>query len=72
MIDGKQWESLEYFYCLGSIITNDAKCTCEIDSRIAIAKATFNRRKTFHQQIGLKFKEETSEVLHLEHSIVWC
>jgi hypothetical protein len=26
----------------------------------------------FHQQTGLKFKEETSKVLHLEHSFVWC
>jgi hypothetical protein len=27
---------------------------------------------SFHQQIGLKFKEETSKVLHFEHSFVWC
>jgi hypothetical protein len=27
---------------------------------------------SFHQQIGLKFKEETCEMTHLEHSIVWC
>ena len=27
---------------------------------------------SFQQQIGLKFKEETSKVLHLEHSIVLC
>jgi hypothetical protein len=27
---------------------------------------------SFHQQIGLKFKEETSKVLHLEHCFVWC
>jgi hypothetical protein len=27
---------------------------------------------SFHQQTGLKFKEETSKVLHLEHSFVWC
>jgi len=26
---------------------------------------------SFHQQIGLKFKEENTEVLHLEHSFVW-
>jgi hypothetical protein len=23
-------------------------------------------------QIGLKFQEETSEMLHLEHGVVWC
>jgi hypothetical protein len=27
---------------------------------------------TFHQQTGLKFKEETEELLHLEHNFVWC
>jgi hypothetical protein len=27
---------------------------------------------SFHQQIGLKFKEETSEMLHLEHRHLWC
>jgi hypothetical protein len=27
---------------------------------------------SFHQQTGLKFKEETSKVLHLEHSFLWC
>ena len=26
----------------------------------------------FHQQGGLKFKEETSKLLQLEHSLVWC
>ena len=34
--------------------------------------AVFNNQKTFHQQIGPKFKEEISEVIHLEHSILWC
>jgi len=27
---------------------------------------------SFHKQIGLKFKKETSKVLRLEFSIVWC
>jgi len=27
---------------------------------------------TVYKQNVLKFKEETSEVLHLEHSLVWC
>jgi hypothetical protein len=46
---------------------------CEIKSRIAMAKAAFNKKKNlFYQKIGLKFEEETSEVLRLEHSSVWC
>jgi hypothetical protein len=27
---------------------------------------------SLHQQIGLKFKDEHSKVLHVEHSFVWC
>ena len=27
---------------------------------------------SFHQQTGLKFRKETSEVLLFEHSIAWC
>jgi hypothetical protein len=54
------------------MITNYARFTREIKSRIAMAKAAFNKKKTFYQQTGLKFKEETSKVLHLEHSFVWC
>jgi len=34
-----------------------------------MAEAAFNK-KTLHEQIGLKFEEETSKVLHLEHSFV--
>jgi hypothetical protein len=29
-------------------------------------------RKLFQQQTGRKFKEDTSEVLYLGHSFVWC
>ena len=40
------------------MITIDARCTREIKSSIAMTKAAFNK-KTFHQQIGPKFKDET-------------
>jgi hypothetical protein len=46
MIDQKQLENVEYFNYLGSMITNDARCTREIKSRIAMAKAAFNKKKT--------------------------
>jgi len=26
---------------------------------------------SFYQQIGLKFEEETSKMLHLEHGVTW-
>ena len=38
-----------------------------------MAKAAFNKENNFfYQQIGLKFEEEPSEVLRLEHGSVWC
>jgi hypothetical protein len=65
---------------LGGIKTNDARCTREIKSRFVTAKAAFKKKKkkekeeeeeeTFHQQSGLTFEEETSTVLHREHSFV--
>jgi hypothetical protein len=36
-------ENVEEFNYLGSMITNDARCTREIKARIAMAKAAFNK-----------------------------
>ena len=45
------------------MFTSDARCTREIESRIAMVKAASDRKKTvFYKQIGLKFKEETLEI----------
>ena len=46
MIDQKQLENVECFKYLGSMLTKDGRCTCEIKSRIAMAKAAFNKKKT--------------------------
>jgi len=46
MIDQKQLENVECFTYLGSLLTNDGRCTCEITSRIAMAKAAFSKKKT--------------------------
>jgi hypothetical protein len=45
MIDPKQLENVESFKYLGSILTNDGRCTCEIKWRIAMAKAAFNKKR---------------------------
>jgi len=47
MIDQKQVQNVESFKYLGSILTNDVRCACEIKCRIATDKAAFNKRKTF-------------------------
>jgi hypothetical protein len=39
---------------------NDARCTREIKTMIAMVKAAFSTKKNFHEQIGLKFKKETT------------
>jgi hypothetical protein len=55
------------------MITNDSRYTRENKSRIATVKSGFKKKKkkTLHEQIELKFMEETVKVLHLEHNIVW-
>jgi hypothetical protein len=45
MTDQKQLENMEYLNYSGSMITNDARCTREIKSRIATAKVAFSRKK---------------------------
>ena len=51
MIDQKQLENVECFKYLGSMLTNDGRCTCEIKSRIAKAKAAFNKKKNLFTNI---------------------
>jgi hypothetical protein len=40
------------------MLTNYARCTREIESNIAMAKAVLHK-KIIHRHIGFKFKEET-------------
>jgi hypothetical protein len=42
----KQLQNVQYFNHLGNMITNDARCRHEIKSKIAMAKAAFNNKKT--------------------------
>ena len=59
MIDQKQLEDVECFKYLGSILTNDGRCTCEIKSRIAMAKASFNEKKTlFTSKLNLNLRKK--------------
>jgi hypothetical protein len=58
-IDKKQLQNVEYFNSLCSMITNDARCTREIESRIAMAKAAFNRKKTlFTGELTLNLRKK--------------
>jgi hypothetical protein len=57
--DQKQLENVECFKYFGSMLTNDERCTCEIKSRIVMAKATFAKKKTlFTSKLGLNLKKK--------------
>jgi hypothetical protein len=45
MTDQKKLENVESFKYLGSVLTNDGRCTYVIKSRIAMAKVTFNKKR---------------------------
>jgi hypothetical protein len=55
----KQLENVESFKYLGSILTNEEKCTCEITSRIAVAKVAFNKKRApFTSKMVLELKKK--------------
>jgi hypothetical protein len=50
---------VEFFTYLGSILTNDGICTCEIKSRIAMAKAAFNKKRAvFTSKMDLELRRK--------------
>ena len=73
MIDQKRLENVESFKYLGSILTNDGRCTCEIKCSIATSKAAFNKKRAL--LLGhwtWNWGKKAIEVIHLEHSFIWC
>jgi len=59
IIDQKQLENVESFKYLGSILTNDGRCTCEIKCRIAMAKDAFNKKRTlFTSTLDLELRKK--------------
>ena len=59
MIDQKQLENVEPFKYLGSILTNDGRCTCEIKGMIAMAKAAFNKKRAlFTSTLDLELRKK--------------
>jgi hypothetical protein len=49
---------MEEFNYLGSMITNDARCTREIKARIAMTKATFNKKTLFTSKLHLELRKK--------------
>jgi hypothetical protein len=70
MKDKNQLYNVKCFNYLCTVTTNDARCTREIIHSFVVVKLAFNK-KTFHQQIELKFKEEISDMLNLDYSFIF-
>ena len=52
------------------VITYDARCTHGIKSRTFMEKAAIKKKQTpFYEQVGFKFKDESSKLLHLQRSL---
>jgi hypothetical protein len=59
MIDQKQVENVESFKYLGSMLKNYGQCTCEIKSRIALAKGALNKKRAvFTSKIELELRRK--------------
>jgi len=59
MIDQKQLENVDSFKYLGCILTRDGRCTCEIKSRIALAKAAFDKKRAlFTSTLDLELRKK--------------
>ena len=55
----KQLQNVQFLKYLGSMLTNDGRCTCEIKSRIAMAKAEFHRKRAlFNSTLDLKLRKK--------------
>ena len=58
-VDQKQLENVKCFKYLGSVLTDDGRCTCEIKSRIAMTKAAFNRKKNlFTRKLAIYMRKK--------------
>ena len=59
MTDQKEMEIVEPFKYLCSMLTNDGRRTCEIKSRIAMAKAAFNKKRAlFTSKMDLELRKK--------------
>jgi len=70
MTDQKHLENVESFKYLGSMLTNDGRCTCDIKTRIYMAKAAFNKKRVlFSSTLNLKLRKKLVKCYNWS---IWC
>jgi hypothetical protein len=65
VIDKKQMGNVKFFNYFVSVITNDARCTREIKSRIVVANQCSTGRRLFTSKLDLNVREK------LVNSYIW-
>ena len=71
MTDQKKQKNVKHFIYLCSMITNDARCTREIKSRIAMTKAAFNRINILlTRKLDLNFRKRLVKC-HIWHTALY-
>jgi len=58
MVVQKQLENVKSVSCLGSTITNDARCKYKNKTMILMESAAFKKKKTCHQQFDLNLTKK--------------
>ena len=72
MIDQKQLANVESFKYLGSMLTNDGRCACEIKSRNTMAKAAFNKKRVLcTSTLDLKLRKKLVKC-YIWSTALWC
>ena len=65
-------EQVDSYKYLGCTISSNLKCCQEVKPRIAMTKEASRGRAAFCADLGKITREEASEVLCVEYSVVWC
>jgi len=65
-------ENVKCFKYLGSMLGDHGSVLVKLNPGLPWQKLHLRRRKIFLPAIGLKFEEETSEMLSLKLGSLWC
>ena len=64
---------MEHFNCLGSMTTKDARCTHEVEPKIATPKTALNKEKAIlTSKLDVNLREKRVKCYIWEQSFVWC